>query len=91
MESGHREAAVRALPGEDTVRLGLQHHSQPWDAGKGSQGQHLSTGSLPTLTAETWGLRGFNHLQRLLRSNVNIHVLTDTPLCWEQQHLKVWF
>lgn len=36
LESGHGEAAVRALPEEDTARLGLQHHSQPWDAARGS-------------------------------------------------------
>lgn len=63
LEFGHGGAAVRALPGEDTVSLGLQHHSQPWDAGKGSQGQHQSTGSLQTLAAETWVLRGLSHLQ----------------------------
>lgn len=57
LESGHGGAAVRASPGEGTVRLGLQYHSQPWDAGKSSHGQ------IRALTAETWVLRDLNHSQ----------------------------
>lgn len=81
LESGHGGAAVRALPGEDPVRLGLQQHSRPWDAGQGSQGQHQSTGSLQTLTAEIWPLRGLNHLQssEAIEKKLNIDVVTDRP------------
>lgn len=95
LESGPGGAAVRHYLGRTQSGWGSSTTASRGMQARAARGSIRALAVCKqTLTAETWGLRGLNHLQssEAIETQLQCTCGDRYTLCWEQQqHLKVWF